>query len=366
MALSRPPAIDAAKVSAYKVPTDTPESDGTLQWDSTILVLVELAAGGVTGLGYSYADTATARLIQDKLTPLLQGSDPTAIPQIRTTLLNALRNLGQTGISAMAVSAVDNALWDLKAKLMGLSVAGLLGAVRSAIPAYASGGFTSYSAAQLQQQVEEWNEQGFEFVKIKVGRQPSEDIRRVALAREKLADRVELFVDANGAYTLKQALQQADAFARYGVTWFEEPVSSNNLDGLNILRMRSPAGMNISAGEYGYDPAYFTRMLRAAAVDVLQADATRCAGVTGFMGAAALCEGFDMPLSSHCAPALHVHTCCAARPACHVEYFYDHVRIENRLFDGVTNPVEGMLSPAWHRPGFGLEFKYADARKYAV
>lgn len=366
MALSQPPAIDAARVSAYQVPTDTPESDGTLQWDSTTLVLVELDAGGIHGIGYSYADTATAKLIRDKLLPLVEGRDPTGIPQIWMAMLGSLRNLGKAGISAMAVSAVDNALWDLKAKLLNTSVAGLLGDARPAIPAYGSGGFTSYSSKQLQQQVERWNEKNFRFVKIKVGRQPGEDIRRVELTREKLRDRVELFVDANGAYTLKQALFYADTFAEYGVTWFEEPVPSTNLGGLNLMRNRAPAGMHISAGEYGYDLVYFTRMLLAGAVDVLQADATRCAGITGFMGAAALCEGFDIPLSSHCAPALHVHACCAARPACHLEYFYDHARIENELFDGAPAVVEGMLSPARERPGFGLEFKHADARAYAI
>ena len=366
MTLSQPPAIDGASVSAYEVPTETPESDGTLQWESTTLVLVELSAGSTHGLGYSYADTATARLIQDKLLPLVKGSDPTAIPQTWTTMLSALRNLGKTGVSAMAVSAVDNALWDLKAKLLNLSVAGLLGEARRAIPAYGSGGFTSYSLAQLQQQIERWNDDGFRFVKIKVGRQPGKDIRRVQLTREKLTDRVELFVDANGAYSLKQALFYAEGFAKHGVTWFEEPVASTNLEGLNLMRGRAPAGMHISAGEYGYDLVYFTRMLLAGAVDVLQADATRCAGITGFMGAAALCEGFNVPLSSHCAPALHVHTCCAARAACHLEYFHDHARIEKLLFDGAPAVVEGMLSPSWDRPGLGLEFKHEDARAYAI
>src|SRR5207248_1073491 len=149
----------------------------------------------------------------------------------------------------------------------------------------------------------------------------------------------QLYVDANGAYTRKQALAQAEAFAEIGVIWFEEPVSSDDLDGLRLLRDRSPAGIRIAAGEYGYDLFYFRRMLEAGAVDVLQADATRCAGVTGFLAAAALCEAHNMPFSAHTAPSLHTHLCCAAATVMNVEYFHDHARIERLLLDGAREPV---------------------------
>jgi L-alanine-DL-glutamate epimerase-like enolase superfamily enzyme len=174
-----------------------------------------------------------------------------------------------------------------------------------------------------------------------------------------------LFVDANGAYSRKQALEQAQAFAESGVSWFEEPVPSDDLAGLRLLRDHAPAGMEITAGEYGYDLVYFRRMLEAGAVDVLQADATRCAGITGFARAAALCEAFGLPLSSHCAPSIHLHPCCAVAPVRHLEYFHDHVRIEGMLFDGVQSPVQGMLYPDLSRPGLGLELKRTDAERYA-
>jgi L-alanine-DL-glutamate epimerase-like enolase superfamily enzyme len=107
-------------------------------------------------------------------------------------------------------------------------------------------------------------------------------------------------------------------------------------------------------------------MLEAEAVDVLQADVTRCAGITGFMRVGALCEAFQVPLSAHCAPSLHLHPCCAVTCARHLEYFYDHVRIESLLFDGAQVPVQGRLYPDRSRPGLGLEFKRADAKRYAV
>src|SRR5205085_10704766 len=130
------------------------------------------------------------------------------------------------------------------------------------------------------------------------------------------------FVDANGAYGRKQALAFAAAFAEQNVTWFEEPVSSDDLAGLRLVRDRAPAGMDMAAGEYGYDLYYFRRMLEAGAVDVLQADATRCAGITGFLQLAPLCQARGFALSAHCAPSLHVHPCCAVLPLRHLEYFH--------------------------------------------
>lgn len=365
-ALSQAPAISGGVVSAYEIPTGVPQSDGTLAWSATTLVLVQLEAGDQVGIGYSYANSATARLIQDTLLPLVTGSDSMAIEHTATEMTGALRNMGQTGISAMALAAVNNAQWDLKAKLLQTSVAGLLGGVRDRVPAYASGGFTSLTLPELQQQIEAWCEQGFRHIKIKVGSDPQQDIARVRAARAVMPPSVQLMVDANGAYSVKQALAMAEAFAEFQVSWFEEPVRSTDLAGLAMLRTRGPAGMFISAGEYGYDPNYFRRMLEAQAVDTLQADATRCKGVTGFMKASVLCEAFDIPLSSHCAPALHAHTCCAARPACHLEYFQDHVRLESRLFDGAPTVIDGMIGPDWERPGFGLEFRQADANQFAV
>ncbi|HET6907072.1 MAG TPA: enolase C-terminal domain-like protein, partial [Rhodanobacteraceae bacterium] len=263
--------------------------------------------------------------------------------------------------------AVDNALWDLKAKLLDLPLFKLLGAVRAAAPVYGSGGFCSYSDAQLREQLGGWADSGIRMVKMKVGREPQRDPARATVARKAIGDEVQLFVDANGAYSRKQALHMADVFAHeYAVRWFEEPVSSDDLRGLRLLRDRAPGGLDIAAGEYGYTPWYFRRMLAAGAVDVLQADGSRCAGISGFMQANALCEAFNLPLSAHCAPALHAHPACAARPLRHIEYFHDHVRIENMLFDGVLQPTDGALHPDASRPGFGLEFKHADAERYRV
>ena len=360
------PRIGRAEVAAYTVPTDGPESDGTLEWNSTTLVVVSLCAGEAEGFGYTYADTATARLIHERLFPIVEGRNPLDIPAAFQAMLVAVRNLGRPGIASMAISAIDVALWDLKGKLLGASLADLLGAARPTVPVYASGGFTNYGLKELRAQLGGWAGRGFPFVKMKVGRAPREDLERVQKARDAIGAHIGLFVDANGAYSRNQALAAAQAFESSRVAWFEEPVSSDDLEGLRVLRDRSPGGMAISAGEYGYDLFYFRRMLEAQAVDVLQADATRCGGITGFMAAAALADAHGVPLSSHCAPMLHIAPCCAAARSVHLEYFHDHARIEGMLFDGFREPTNGALAPERARPGLGIEFKHADAQRYRV
>lgn len=358
--------IDGVQVSVYTVPTTTPESDGTFEWNKTSLVLVEVNAGGKQGLGYSYADVATAQLISDSLAPKLTGHHALANGAAWSMLVQQIRNLGRPGVASMAISAVDNALWDLKGKLLNAPVAALIGNARESVEAYGSGGFTSYSDSQLTDQLGGWAREGFRAVKMKIGRDPSTDLERVRAARQAIGPRVRLFVDANGAYTRKQALYQAHRFREFDVSWFEEPVSSDDLEGLHLIRDQGPPGMDIAAGEYGYDAWYFRRMLQAGAVDVLQADATRCAGVTGFLQADALCAGYCMPLSAHTSPSIHAHACCGAQRAINVEYFYDHHRIEQMAFDGAVTAREGMLTPDQTRPGFGLEFKRTDMERFRV
>lgn len=358
--------VQRIDVATYKIPTDFPEADGTYAWDATTLVLVEATAGGKTGIGYTYADTSTACLIRDMLAAVVVGRAALDIPGCWEAMARAIRNLGRPGIASMAISAVDVALWDLKGKLLDVSLMDLLGVVRDEVPVYGSGGFTTYPDDRLRAQLAAWVAQGIPRVKIKIGTHPDRDLGRVRAAREAIGPGVKLYVDANGAYSRKQSLAQAEALREYGVVWFEEPVSSDDLEGLRLIRDRVPAGMDIAAGEYGYDPWYFRRMLEAGAVDVLQADGSRCAGITGFLKAATLAEAQCIALSAHCAPSLHVAACCAIPLLSPIEYFHDHVRIEHMLFDGALSPVSGCLRPDRSRPGIGLAFKRAHAERHAL
>jgi len=356
--------ITDGSASFYTVPTDSPEADGTFDWESTSMLLVRLECGATRSLGYTYADAATATAAHKLLKEVVIGSDPMRHAETLQIMLRSIRNMGETGIAMMAVSAIDNALWDLRAMLMGLPLVSMLGQVRSGIPVYGSGGFTTYTDEQLSDQLGGWARDGFASVKMKIGTHSEQDPARVGTARKAIGPNCNLFVDANGAYTVTQAIDLAHRFAEQGVRWFEEPVSSDHLVGLNQVRQRAPLGMDVAAGEYGYSAWYFRAMLDAQAVTVLQADCTRCGGISGFLDAAALCWAHNVPLSAHCGPSMHLHVCCAVPRAVHMEFFHDHARIERSFFDGFCEPVEGCMVPDLSRPGNGLELKEADARRF--
>ena len=344
--------VERLDVSAQTIPTDGAESDGTLEWDSTTIVLVEAHGGGQTGIGWTYGDAAAGSLIESKLADAVAGRDAMDVQGAWAAMTRAIRNDGRPGIASMAISAVDVALWDLKARLLELPLATLLGRYREAVPVYGSGGFTSYSLDRLEEQLSGWVARGIPRVKMKVGRDPGADPQRVRAAREAIGESAELFVDANGAYSRKQALELAERFAESRVSWFEEPVTSDDLEGLRLVRDRAPVGMEIAAGEYGYELTDFAGLLDV--VDVLQADVTRCGGITELLRVDALCKARSMPLSLHCAPSIHAHVGCALECLVHCEFFHDHDRIEHELFEGVLSPEGGALRPDLSRPGLGL------------
>jgi L-alanine-DL-glutamate epimerase-like enolase superfamily enzyme len=235
------------------------------------------------------------------------------------------------------------------------------------VPIYGSGGFCDYTPDQLRDQAEGWAQHGFGSVKIKVGRDAKADPERVALVRSIVGDDVEVMVDANGANNAQDALLWAERYRReFDVTYFEEPCSSDDLTGLAYVRQRAPVGLAVAAGEYGWNLPYFQRMLDAGAVHILQADVTRCGGVTNMLRVDGLCKARCMPFSAHCAPAVSAHVCCAIETVVHIEYFFDHYRIESMLFDGTLAPDQGLLTPDRSRPGLGLELKRADAEAYRV
>jgi L-alanine-DL-glutamate epimerase-like enolase superfamily enzyme len=363
---SSQPLVTALRASAYRIPTDAPEADGTFAWDATTLVVVEADAGGDCGIGYTYSDASIVALIEGALAACVLDHDAIDVGAHSQRLQRQVRNLGRAGLGATAISAIDCALWDLKAKLLGVPLVGLLGALRPAVPVYGSGGFTTYTNQRLQEQFAGWVAQdGCRWVKMKIGSEPDKDPARVAAARAVIGE-AGLFVDANGAFTARQALYYAQRFAEHAVSWFEEPVSSDDEAGLRDVRERAPAGMEIAAGEYGYTLDDFRHLLAAGCVDVLQADASRCGGITGFLRAAALCDAYHVPLSAHCAPAQHLHVACAAPRLRHQEWFHDHARIEAMLFDGAPRLRDGHMAPDLSRPGCGLEFRHTDAARYRI
>ncbi|HEU5355814.1 MAG TPA: enolase C-terminal domain-like protein [Actinocrinis sp.] len=362
--------IEAVSAAAFTVPTDSPEGDGTLTWDSTTMVIARASAAGVTGIGWTYGLAAAANVITDKLADVVRGCSALDVPAANDAMCRAVRNAGKPGLVAMAISAVDIALWDLKARVLGVPLVRLLGAARPDVPVYGSGGFTTYDDKQLEQQLRFWvEEQNIPRVKIKIGeswgRDERRDLARAEFARELVGDAVEFYVDANGGYTRKQAIRVGRALADLDVTWFEEPVSSDDLVGLHEIR--DAITPDVAAGEYGYDLPYFARMLTADAVDCLQADVTRCGGITIWQRAAALAESLGMQISGHCAPHAHAAVAASVPNLRHLEWFHDHTRIESMFFEGTLDPNGGAISPCDNTaPGLGLELRSAVANRYRV
>ena len=360
--------VGAVEVSAYTVPTDAPEADGTLAWDSTTLVLVQVRAAGTVGTGWTYAPRAAAALVQDLLAPDVRDGDPLDAPALSQAMVRAVRNTGRPGLASYAISAVDVALWDLKARLLDLPLHRLLGAARSEVPVYGSGGFTTYDSAQLDHQLGGWMEQAIPRVKIKIGEswgtRTERDLARMGQTRRTVGDDIEVFVDANGGYRRKQAVRVMRAAHDLDIRWFEEPVSSDDLDGLR--EVRDAVDADVTAGEYGTDLYYFRRMCQAGAVDCLQVDLSRCGGITEWLRASAVAASFGLQVSGHCAPHLHVHAAAATPNLRHLEWFHDHVRIESMFFDGTLDPQGGSLTPRDDAPGHGLTLRTADVAKFRV
>jgi L-alanine-DL-glutamate epimerase-like enolase superfamily enzyme len=363
------PVVDSVTATVYKIATDAPEADGTLAWSSTTLVVAHVTGGGRTGLGYTYGSAACKPLIEGELAAAVAGREVLDTGAALQAMVRAVRNVGRPGLVSYAISAVETALWDLKGTLLGLPVCSLLGAVRDTVPVYGSGGFTTYDAAAARAQLERWTgDLAIPRVKIKIGESwgtaQARDLARIAFARKVIGPETELYVDANGGYGRKQAVRVARAMAEHDVTWFEEPVSSDDLDGLR--EVRDQVDPDVTAGEYGYDLPYFARMVDAQAVDCLQVDVTRCGGITEWLRAAAVAAARGLQVSGHCAPNLHAHVAAAVPNFRHLEYFHDHARIETMLFDGALDPSGGVLRPDRSRPGLGLALKDANCARYRV
>jgi L-alanine-DL-glutamate epimerase-like enolase superfamily enzyme len=359
--------IESVDVTVYTVPTDAPEADGTLSWDSTTMVLVQARSGSTVGTGWTYGPAACATMIAGQLAGLVTGRDALDVGGCWDAMVKAVRNAGRPGAVGYAISAVDVALWDLKARLLGLPLHRLLGAVREEVPVYGSGGFTSYDQGQLRDQLTHWAiEQRIPRVKIKIGESwgtdPGRDLTRMRQARAVVGANTELFVDANGGYDRKQAIRVMRAAADLDVRWFEEPVSSDDLGGLREIR--DAVLPDVTAGEYGYDLYYFRRMCAAGAVDCLQADVSRCGGITEWLRVAAVAASYGLDISGHCGPHLHAHVAAATPNLRHLEWFHDHVRIESMFFDGTLDPAGGVIRPDPAAPGHGLTLRRSDADRY--
>jgi L-alanine-DL-glutamate epimerase-like enolase superfamily enzyme len=358
------PCIDAVSTATYEFPTPEPEADGTLTWSATTAVTVTLHAGDRTGLGWTYSSPAAASVVEHHLAGVVQGYDAFDIPGGWQAMRRACRNLGTKGLVMQAISAVDMAWWDLKARLLDTSLVRLFGQGRRDVPIYGSGGFTTYNDRQLAEQVDWWHGVGATAMKIKIGQDRGgnvpRDLARVARLRRLAGDGVALMVDANGGYTGAQARRVGAELDALGVIWFEEPVSSDDLTGLGVVR--NAVRCDVAAGEYAADD--YDAQALVPVVDCLQLDVTRCGGFTGWLSAAAVAQAHNLDVSGHCAPSLHAQVAAAAPNLRHVEWFVDHARLEPQLVEGAPIVRDGALHVDADRPGHGMSLSArADAHR---
>ena len=348
------PRIDGLDVATYTVPTDGPEADGTLRWDATTVVVVHARASDIAGVGWTYSSPAAAAVVSEHLTATVVGRDPFDVTGAWEAMHRACRNYGTRGLVMQALSAVDIALWDLKARLRNQALAEVFGQTRTAVPIYGSGGFTNLDERQLGHHVDQWKRAGCTAMKVKIGQDwggdVARDLARVDQLRDMAGDDVHLMVDANGAYTRGQARRVGAALDDRGVVWFEEPVSSDDVEGLDYLRRALRC--DVAAGEYVADLYDARRLIPV--VDCLQLDLTRCGGYSGWLAGATLAAAHNLEVSAHCAPALHTPAAAATPNFRHIEYFIDHARLEPVLFDGVVEPADGHLHPQTSRAGHGM------------
>lgn len=346
--------ISSLETAVYRFPTENPEADGTLSWDSTEAVVVLVRGGGHRGLGWTYSTAAAGPLIGDVFGPVITGRDAMDVVGSWLAMHRAARNLGTRGLVGQAMSAVDIALWDLKSRILGLPLCRLFGRVRDSVPVYGSGGFTSLDDAQLAEQVDLWQAAGCRAMKIKIGESWGQCLERDRARTKRLADLagsgIDLMVDANGAYGRAQARRMGAWLDHLGVVWFEEPVSSADLAGLTAVR--DAVACDVAAGEYVTDLNEARELCPV--VDCLQLDVTRCGGYTGWVRAAAVAASHHLDVSAHCAPALHAPVVVATPNVRHVEWFYDHMRLEEQLVQGAPEIADGRFQLIDGSPGHGM------------
>ncbi|NYI04097.1 enolase C-terminal domain-like protein [Allostreptomyces psammosilenae] len=361
--------VERVEARAYAVPTEAPEAGGVPDRAGGELVVVLVRADDAVGTGWSHAPAAARAVVEDLLAGEVVERGVLDIPALHQRMRHRLRDAGGVGLGARALSAVDVALWDLKAQLLGLPLVGLLGAARPEVPVYASGGPPGWSDDRLRELVRGWTvERGVPRVKIRIGEadgtRERRDLERVEVARVAAGRDGELLVDARGAYRRGQAVRMGRRLADAGVTWFEEPVDPDDLAGLRAVREATTP--DTAAGGHGWDLPHLARLCAGEAVDCLPVDATRCGGPTVWLRAAAVAQAHGLAVSGHAAPNLHAHLAAAVPNLEHVEWSDGHDRVERTLLLGTLDPSGGAVRPgADGAPGHGMELR-PDADRYQV
>ncbi|MBL8670805.1 MAG: mandelate racemase/muconate lactonizing enzyme family protein [Alphaproteobacteria bacterium] len=352
--------IAAVETGHYRVPLPVALSDsthGTITHFEVVTVRVRDQAGA-EGVGWTYTvgagGGAVADLIGRHCAPLLLGQDADRIEALWQRLWWGLHYGGRGGQTSMAVSAIDIALWDLKARRLGVPLWRLLGGHDPQVPAYAGGIDLDFPLDRLLEQTEANLAKGFRAIKMKVGRpRLADDLARVKALRARLGPDMPLMVDANMRWTADQAIRAARAFRDHDVFWLEEPVIPDDVAG--HARVLRDGGLPVAAGENLHTLWEFQQLIAAGGVSFPEPDATNCGGVTVWMKVAHLAEAANLPVTSHGAHELHVHLLAAVPNRSYLEA---HGFGLDRFIARPFKVVDG-LATAPEDPGHGVAFDWA-------
>lgn len=327
-----------------------------------LLVLTEDGAHGSAYVaGFTRGQARAVRAMLEEFSPIVVGREASELAAVWRELRRACRLMDRGGPGVAAISAIDMALWDLKAKSLGEPLHALLGTVRHRLPVYASDGcWLSPDPDEVASQAQAFVRDGFTAVKVRVGRQnPADDLAVVQAVRDLVGDDVGVLVDANQGWSRSTARRCGRALIEMGVDWLEEPVPVEDVDGLALIQQDLP--VRVVSGESVHYPHDVLRLVQAGAVSMVMPDLQRIGGVTGWIQAAAIAEAAGVDITSHLFPEVSAHLLAASAGAGPLE----HVSWMDPFVEQPITVVDGMASLP-DAPGTGLEFDWSALKEHIV
>jgi mandelate racemase len=338
---------------------------GIHDYSTTENVLLELDVGDAVGIGHAFAfiprQADAIRTIVVDLAETLVGQPVDRVRAVWADLWARINFVGQSGVTVMALAALDTAIWDLLAQRAGMPLYRMLGAVRSTLPVYASGGWFTYSKDELVEEALAFAQQGYAGYKIKIGRPDwRTDIARGEHVLDRIGDRIPLMVDANQAYSVERAIAVGRALASLGISWYEEPVAVQDVDG--SARVTAAVDVPLATGETVFTRFGFQPLIERRAADVLMPNVVRCGGPSQFLHVASLADAHRLPVSSHTYTEVSAHLMAACPNAGMVEYIPGWWDV---LFDDPPIIRAGVIQLP-DRPGLGFGFAEKAMREFSI
>lgn len=359
--------ITDIRVESFRWPRAKPISNGKHTYTHSGVGLVFIDTDeGTTGIGLGGGKGVIGATI-DSLKPLLIGEDPINVERLWHAMW-VPKLIGRRGLTTRAISAIDIALWDLRAKVAGMPLYKMLGGFRNKMPTYIAGGYyeDGKGLKELQEEVSEHVEWGAKAVKMKVGAVSiNEDVERVKAVREAVGHDIKLMVDANCAYRWYEAVQLADRIEEFDPFWFEEPIAADDYEGHK--RIAEKTTIPIATGENEYTRYGFRDLIAMGCVPILNADAMILGGVTEFMKVVALSQAHDLDIAPHGAQEIHIHLVSAISNGLILEFYPKRM---DPMWGKVYNDTlslndDGTVSPP-EVPGIGIEPRYETLEEWRV